>query len=238
MLEFRGKAILGCRRKIGRLKETSETLDTMTSTESGSWQSASPSLIGRAVAGDATAWQRLIQIYGPLVYAWGRRHGLPPHDAADVTQETFWAVATSIARFDGTRPGATFRGWLWTITRNKAADLARGAQDPCDGRGGSTNMERIQAVADDAWASSSYEASTPAADAAADRKAVVRRAIALIRSSFEPTTWQAFWRTVIDGQSPDEVAEELSLSRWAVYKARSRVLHRLRTELQGLEQLD
>jgi RNA polymerase sigma-70 factor (ECF subfamily) len=127
---------------------------------------------------------------------------------------------------------------LWTITRNKAADLARGAQDPCDGRGGSTNMERIQAVADDAWASSSYEASTPAADAAADRKAVVRRAIALIRSSFEPTTWQAFWRTVIDGQSPDEVAEELSLSRWAVYKARSRVLHRLRTELQGLEELD
>lgn len=229
---------MGRHSKIGRLKEISETLDTMKSTGSGSWQSASPSLIGRAVAGDATAWQQLIQIYGPLVYAWSRRHGLPPHDAADVTQETFSAVASSIARFDTGVPGATFRGWLWTITRNKAADHVRNAQDPAGGRGGSTNMERILAVADSAWGSSSYEASSPAAEAAADQKAVVRRAIALIRSSFEPTTWQAFWRTVIDGQSPDNVADELSLSRWSVYKARSRVLHRLRMELQGLEEFD
>jgi RNA polymerase sigma-70 factor (ECF subfamily) len=65
-----------------------------------------------------------------------------------------------------------------------------------------------------------------------------RRSTVLIRSSFEPTTWQAFWRTVIDGRSPGNVAEELSLSRWAAYKARSRVLHRLRMELEGLEELD
>jgi RNA polymerase sigma-70 factor (ECF subfamily) len=42
----------------------------------------------------------------------------------------------------------------------------------------------------------------------------------------------------VDGCTPDEVAAELSLSRWAVYKARSRVLQRLRTELEGLENLD
>ncbi len=58
-----------------------------------------------------------------------------------------------------------------------------------------------------------------------------------MRNRFEKSTWQAFWRTVIDGVSTEEVAEELGLSRWAVYKARSRVLQLLRSELACLEDL-
>ena len=58
-----------------------------------------------------------------------------------------------------------------------------------------------------------------------------------MRNRFEKSTWQAFWRTVIDGVSTEEVAEELGLSRWAVYKARSRVLQLLRSELDCLEDL-
>jgi len=38
---------------------------------------------------------------------------------------------------------------------------------------------------------------------------------------------------VIDGCSPDEVATELCMSRWAVSKARARVLQRLRDEFAG-----
>lgn len=222
----------------------SETLDTrtkddrMTVTDTPSWETASSSLIGRAVAGENEAWQRLIQIYGPLVYTWCRRHGLQPQDAADATQETMSAVATRISSFDSTRNGATFRGWLWTIARNKSADLVRGKKDQVGARGGSTNLAHLNQIIDAETGSESYEASNAEAERLADQKGVIGRAIALIRSSFEPTTWQAFWRTVVDGQPPDAVAEELSLSRWAVYKARSRVLHRLRMELNGLEDID
>jgi len=209
----------------------------MAITDSSSLQTTSPSLIGRAASGDSVAWQRLIQLYGPLVYSWGRRSGLQPQDAADVTQETFSAVATRLVTFDATRAGATFRGWLWTITRNKAADLIRDRRLQPGARGGSTNLALLNAVTYDAIHERLYEESNPPSELVSDKKEVIHRAIAIIRSSFEPTTWQAFWRTAIDGCSPDEVARELSLSRWAVYKARSRVLHRLRTELDGLEDI-
>ena len=210
----------------------------MASMNLSSSQSTSPSLIARAASGDSVAWQRLIQLYGPLVYSWGRRSGLQPQDAADVTQETFSALATRLAGFDPRRAGATFRGWLWTITRNKAADLVRDRRLQPGARGGSTNLALLNAVTDNVAHTVKYEDSNPASEVAADRKEVILRAIAIVRTSFEPTTWQAFWRTTVDGCSPDEVAEELSVSRWAVYKARSRVLQRLRAELDGLEELD
>jgi len=199
-------------------------------------QTTSPSLLGRATAGDPVAWQRMAQLYGPLVYSWARRTGLQPHDAADVTQETFAAVSTRLAAYDAEQPGATFRGWLWTITRNKAADLVRNCQLQPAARGGSTNLANLNAVTAKAPESVGIN-SNLSSEIASDQQEIVRRALAILRSSFEPTTWQAFWRTVVDGCTPDEVAEELSLSRWAVYKARSRVLHRLRGELDGLEEL-
>jgi RNA polymerase sigma-70 factor (ECF subfamily) len=197
----------------------------------------SPSLLKRAGAGDQQAWQLVVQLYGPLVYAWARRTGLTPPDAADATQETFVALSTRLVSFDPDHAGATFRGWLWTITRNKSADLARQRSPDASPRGGSTNVAKLNAI--NAEPDSIAEPSPASvADEASEQREVVRRALALLRQSFEPTTWQAFWRTVVDGVSPDEVAQELNLSRWAVYKARSRVLHRLRAELSGLEKLE
>ena len=208
----------------------------MTLTDLPNSQTTSPSLLGRATAGDSQAWQRMVQIYGPLVYSWARRTGLQPQDAADVTQETFAAVSNRLQGYDAQRPGATFRGWLWTITRNKAADLVRNQQAQPGARGGSTNLVNLNAVHAKPTAAIELNADYPQ-ETASDQQEIVRRALAILRTSFEPTTWQAFWRTVVDGCSPDDVAAELSLSRWAVYKARSRVLQRLRSELDGLENL-
>ena len=192
------------------------------------------SLLGRASSGDQVAWQRMVQLYGPLVYSWARRAGLQPADAADATQETFAAVTTRLNTYDPNRAGATFRGWLWTITRNKAADRLRSQLKQASPRGGSAHLAELNAVAE-AQPADQYQDNP---DRAAEHQEIVRRALSVMRTNFEPTTWQAFWRTVVDGLTPDEVAIELSLSRWAVYKARSRVLHCLRTELQGLEPLE
>ena len=208
----------------------------MTLTDLPNSQTTSPSLLGRATSGDSQAWQRLVQIYGPLVYSWARRTGLQPQDAADVTQETFAAVSNRLQGYDAQRTGATFRGWLWTITRNKAADLVRNQQAQPGARGGSTNLANLNAVHAKPTAAIELNADYPQ-ETVGDQQEIVRRALAILRTSFEPTTWQAFWRTVVDGCSPDDVAAELSLSRWAVYKARSRVLQRLRSELDGLEDL-
>ena len=209
----------------------------MTIGDAAASQLTSLTLLDRAADGDAQAWQRLVQIYGPLVYFWARRTGLQAQDAADVTQETFATVSTRLATFDNSKPGATFRGWLWTITRNKAADLVRAAKLQPNARGGSTNLQNLNAASDRSTDASKLENSDPPSDRALDRADIIRRALALMRTSFEPTTWKCFWRTVIDGCSPDEVAAEFSVSRWTVYKARSRVLQRLRIELNGLEEI-
>ncbi|HID75877.1 MAG TPA: hypothetical protein EYP56_07755 [Planctomycetaceae bacterium] len=61
-----------------------------------------------------------------------------------------------------------------------------------------------------------------------------RRSLELVRAEFENRTWEAFWRTAVDGRPAREVAEELDMSRLAVYQAESRVLRPLRQELAGL----
>ena len=56
----------------------------------------------------------------------------------------------------------------------------------------------------------------------------------LVQDEFEHRTWQAFEQTAAEGRSPVDVAAELGMSPGAVYIARSRVLKRLRAELDGL----
>ncbi len=65
--------------------------------------------------------------------------------------------------------------------------------------------------------------------------ALWRRAVELVRAEFEDQTWKAFWRVAVDGQTPAAVAEELSTTVPAVYKAKSRVLRRVRQELGDLD---
>ena len=209
----------------------------MSAIENPSTPSTSNSLLDRACEGESMAWQQIVQLYGPLVYSWARRTGLQSHDAADVTQETFAAVFAKLVRFDETRSGSTFRGWLWTITRNKAADWIRKRNGSATARGGSANVAILEQQAATASANdnSANEKLDSATDDESDRRDVIARAMACLRASIESQTWQAFWRTVVDGCSPDDVAEELGISRWAVYKARARVLQKLRTELRGLE---
>jgi RNA polymerase sigma-70 factor (ECF subfamily) len=51
---------------------------------------------------------------------------------------------------------------------------------------------------------------------------------------FEQSTWQAFWLYVVEDRPPDDVAAELEMTVEAVYQAKSRVLRRLRRELDGM----
>jgi RNA polymerase sigma-70 factor (ECF subfamily) len=63
---------------------------------------------------------------------------------------------------------------------------------------------------------------------------LITHVLDLIRPEFAERTWQAFWRTAIEGGSAPEVAAELSMSAGAVRVAKSRVLQRLREELGDL----
>ena len=65
-------------------------------------------------------------------------------------------------------------------------------------------------------------------------RSLTARALVQVQSEFEPRTWQAFWRSVVDGISTDEVAFELQVSAATVRQSRSRILRRLRQQLGDL----
>jgi len=184
----------------------------------------STSLLERARGQDKQAWERLVDLYTPLVYAWCRRSGLQPADAADVGQEVFRAVARGLTGFRRDRAGDTFRGWLRTITRNKLRDFADARKRYPPGAGGSDAAYQVEQLPDQ----------EPEADLTADRQLLYQRALEVVRTEFEERTWQAFWLVVVEDVSADEAARQLGVSLNAVYLAKSRVLRRLREEFADL----
>jgi RNA polymerase sigma-70 factor (ECF subfamily) len=185
-------------------------------------------LLERVKVDDASAWHRLVDLYAPLVYRWCRSYGLREQDAADVFQDVFQAVATHIAGFRKEKESDTFRGWLRTITRNKVRDQFRKSGREPAGEGGSEAMVRLAALPD------AFHQEPDESGDEQEHHGLYRRALALIRSEFEPRTWQAFWLTAVDGRATNDVADELAMSPGAVRVAKSRVLRRLREELGEL----
>ena len=194
--------------------------------------STSVSMLRRAQRGDDDSWRQLSQVYGPIVYGWARRCGCQSADAADVMQDTFASVAGALARFDHDRQGATFRGWLWTIVRNKIRDQQRGG-DAAIAVGGTDAQMAIQNIADSPQATEIMD--DPPTDHLMDAATARGRMIEWLREGFDPRSWRMFWETTVQGREVVAVAEEMHVSRWAVYKARARVLQRLKQEMDGLE---
>ena len=195
-------------------------------TSEGDSGSTSRSLIRMLKLKQAHAWHRLAVLYGPVVLHWCRRAGLQQADADDVVQEVFRTVAQRVSDFRHESPGDTFRGWLWTITRNKLGDFIRRQRATTQPVGGTDAQLQMAALPDD-----DATLETVGRD---DFGALYRRALDLIRVEFKPATWDSFWRVVVDEQSPADVANELGVSVNAVYVAKSRVLSRLREELGDL----
>jgi RNA polymerase sigma-70 factor (ECF subfamily) len=190
------------------------------------FDATSPSLLDRARQNVPGAWDRLVELYAPLVYHWCRRGGLGPEDAADVFQDVFRAVAEHLGDFRRDRPGDTFRGWLRTIARNKLRDHFRRLAGQALAAGGTDAQIRLREVPDPLTDDDPSEAGVVAGQ--------VRRALESIRGEFEERTWRAFWAVQMDGRGTDEVGAELGLTPSAVRKAKFRVLRRLREEMGDL----
>jgi RNA polymerase sigma-70 factor (ECF subfamily) len=166
-------------------------------------------------------------LYGQTVYVWCRGAGVSEADAADVSQEVFAAVARHIADFRRERPGDSFRGWLWTITRNKVRDHWRRQADRVKAAGGTTAQQVMNQVPEDGLPDTEARAEGEASD-------LYRRALELIRSEFEERTWRAFLMVTMEGRLPADAASVLGTTPGAVYIAKSRVLKRLRDEFGDL----
>ena len=154
-----------------------------------------------------------------MLFYWVRRQGVPSDDSADLVQDVFAVLVRKLPTFHYNAQ-KRFGAWLRTITVNKCHDYFRRSKARP-----ATSFETANAeVADptDAFSEAEYH------------RQLARQALQIMQDEFQPTTWKACWETVVAGRPTAEVAAELGLSINAVYVAKSRVLRRLREELDGL----
>lgn len=182
-------------------------------------------LLNKIQVRDQSAWKKLVQLYGTLVYRWCRQGGFQPTDAADLVQEVFLSVLFNVEKFERSDSGHSFRGWLWKLTRSRMADRFRKRFIAPDGL--ATHLpsdhpeENVESAAD--------------VHLPGERARLIARLLRMIEGDFEPVTWQAFWRTTVDGQTAAEVAADLGLKPGTVRQAKFRVFKRLRQELESLK---
>jgi RNA polymerase sigma-70 factor (ECF subfamily) len=171
--------------------------------------------------GEREAWERFVELYTPLLYYWARRVGLQPEDASDLVQDVFAVLVQKLPEFTYDRH-KSFRGWLRAVTLNKWRENQRRlARVPANGL-----EDGVDDLADLNGAVDLWEAEY--------RKHLVGRALRVMQTDFQPTTWKACWEHVACGRPAAQVAAELGISVGAVHAAKFRVLARLRQELDGL----
>ena len=172
-------------------------------------------LAALALAGQQDAYRALLARHREGVFRLIRATTGDPHEALDITQETFIAAFAALARYDGERP---FSVWVKQIALNKCRDWARRRRV----RAFFTRAVPLEVafdLADDA---------VPADVQAADRAELARVAAAM--AQLPARLREALVLRTVDGLSQAEAAEVLSVSEKTIETR----LFRARAKLKAL----
>jgi RNA polymerase sigma-70 factor, ECF subfamily len=180
---------------------------------------------------DSDAWNRMVDLYSPLIRSWLNRYGLAEPDVDDMSQIVLSAVVANLPQFQHNGRVGAFRNWLRTITVNSLRDRFRLERKRPYSPGGSAFLASLNELEDPESRLSQLW------DRAHDAH-VLRTLMTWAEPEFEATTWQAFRRQVLDEARPKTVAAELEMTVNAVLIAKSRVLKRLRELSRGFVDQD
>jgi RNA polymerase sigma factor (sigma-70 family) len=174
---------------------------------------------------DLDAWQEFVAIYQPLVYRLAVRKGFQHNDAADIVQEVLLRVAGAIERWDPDDRLGTFRGWLHRIARNLMISFLekKDRQPVIADHGSLAELLAIVPAAD--------SLQSPEFDDELQRQ-VFHWVAGRVKSACEESTWQAFHQSAVEGIPIPDVARRLGISVGSVYVARSRVIRRLKEQIE------
>jgi RNA polymerase sigma-70 factor (ECF subfamily) len=176
---------------------------------------------------DDEAWREFVQLYAALIYGFARQRGLQDADAADLVQEVLRSVAGAVDRLDYDPRRGTFRGWLYTITRNKIHTFLSRQRRGVRGSGHPDAQAALEEYADDGDDEARWDRDY--------ERRLFEWAADKVRGAFGDGVWQAFWQTAVEGKSPRDVARALGMSVGSVYVAKSRVLAQVKEQIQQLQ---
>lgn len=171
---------------------------------------------------DAAAWDEFHRLYAPLLYRYARGRGLSREDAEDVRDACLEIVARKIGDFEYDRERGGFKNWLYRIASGKVIDLLRKRREKV------ADSQDIRGLVDPA----------PAPDELWDqqwRYEHLKYCVQAVRGSVSERNYQAFSMLLFDEVSVEEVCARLGMNANQVYKAKSRVLRRMREHLSEID---
>jgi RNA polymerase sigma-70 factor (ECF subfamily) len=169
---------------------------------------------------DEAAWSEFVDRYVPVIYGYARKQGLQDADAVDLAQEVISSVAGAVGRLEYDPSRGRFRRWLFTVVRRKLSNWRRAERVRPRGSGDTDQQRLLEQCPGPSAGEDTWEAEW--------EERLYAWACTQVRRDVSDVTWQAFWRTAVDGQPGKQVAADLGLSVAATYAARSRVFARLK----------
>ena len=173
---------------------------------------------------DNHAWRQFVELYDPLIARYCRRFGLQSADSQDVAQAVFRNLVQYIDRFEYDSTRGRFRSWMGVVVTREIQRHVNKQARPGGAPGNGAHeilLNNVAAKVDPAWQN---EFDTH----------LIQQAWARVKPLFDEQTCAAFDRSWLAGGDPQQVAAELGRPVAWVYKARYRVLRRLKTEVKVL----
>ena len=146
------------------------------------------------------------------------RKGLQAADAENVAQNVLTSIARVIEKHEHDPQRAKFRTWLNRIAQNAILNALTRIK-PDRGSGNTEIQSLLNHIETNDGDSDLLRLEC--------RRELFRRASRIIVDEFQPETWQAFWKTAVEGQSVAAVSDELEKKPGAIYTARCRIMRRI-----------
>ena len=183
-------------------------------------------LVGLRAPTNDRAWSQYNARYQPLIVSVARRLGLSDQDAQDAAQETLFAFADSYRKGKYDRDKGRLRHWLLAIATRKIRDFQR-RQHRLRMVDAPNKTMLMDGLADQDAVGQVWEAEW--------RRTLMQECVNEACRNLEAKTTAAFELFVLQEWPADRVAAHLGISSNAVFKAKRRVLSRMREVYTYLE---
>lgn len=172
--------------------------------------------------GDAEAWSEFHKLYAPVLYRYARGKGLSRQDAEEVRDQCLEVLVRKIPDFHYDRAKGSFKNWLYRIASGKVIDLQRKRRERIAGTDDIDGLHDPSPTPDELWERHW-------------KQERLKYCVEQVKSSVSELDYKAF-RLLLREECPvPEVCARLGINANQVYKAKARVIRRVREKLTELE---
>ncbi|NQV22741.1 MAG: sigma-70 family RNA polymerase sigma factor [Rhodopirellula sp.] len=181
------------------------------------------SLVRNVIAGEETAWHRLVRLYSPSLDRFMHRCRIPESDRDSLRNEVFAEAFAGLSGFVGQNRSRSFLKWIWVIARHRVSRFVDSEKRRPDRASGGDGVPGLISSLPD-----------PSAGPTADDRAELLRAI-LNELDLDETDSNLLKMYYMEGRTAAKVGESFGLTDVAVRKKVARLLKRIREQTDGIE---